>query len=202
MKNQELSKIFYEIANYLEMEEIAFKPHAYKKVANILETLEEDVEKIYKKGGLKALEKIPGVGKNIALRIEEYLKTGRINYYEKLKKEIPINLEEIIAVEGMGPRKAKILYQKLGIKNLKDLERTAKAHKIASLFGFGETTEKNILEGIAFLKRSKSPSNSELYGSDKNVTYYQFIGRVNLLKILRLKKNTITGQISSSTTAI
>ena len=155
MKNQELAKIFYEIADYLEMEEVAFKPYAYQKVAITLETLEEDVEEIYKKGRLRALEKIPGVGKSIAEKIEEYIKTGKIKYYEEFKRKMPVNLEEIISVEGMGPKRAKILYQKLGIRNLKDLEKAAKTHKIASLFGFGEKTEKNILEGIAFLKRSK-----------------------------------------------
>jgi len=155
MKNQEIAKMFYDIANYLEMEGVAFKPYAYQKVAITLETLEQDIEEIYKKGGLKGLEEIPGVGKNIALKIEEYLKTGRIKTYERLKKKTPINLGELIGVEGMGVKKAKVLYQKLKIKNLKDLEKAAKSHKIASLFGFGEKTEKNILEGIAFLKRSK-----------------------------------------------
>ena len=155
MKNQEIAKIFSEIANYLEMEGVQFKPYAYQKAAITLETLEEDVEEIYKRGGLDALKEIPGVGESIALKIEEYLKTGKIKYYEEFKKKIPVNLEEIIAVEGMGPKKTKVLYEKLGIKNLKDLERAAKAHKIASLFGFGEKTEKNILEGITFLKRSK-----------------------------------------------
>ena len=155
MKNQEIAKIFYEIADYLEMEGVAFKPYAYQKAAITLETLEEDVEEIYKKGGFRALEKIPGVGKSIAEKIEEYIKTGGIKYYEEFKRKMPVNLEEIIAVEGMGPKRAKILYQKLGIRNLKDLEKAAETHKIASLFGFGEKTEKNILVGIAFLKRSK-----------------------------------------------
>jgi DNA polymerase (family 10) len=155
MKNQEIAKIFYEIADYLEMEGVAFKPYAYQKAALTLETLEEDVEEIYKRGGLDALKEIPGVGESIALKIEEYLKTGKIKYYEEFKKKIPVNLEEIIAVEGMGPKKAKVLYEKLKIKNLKDLEKAAKAGKIAPLFGFGEKTEKNILEGIEFLKRSK-----------------------------------------------
>ena len=154
MKNQEIAKIFYEIANYLEMEGVAFKPYAYQKAAITLESLEENVEEIYKKGGIKALEEIPGVGKSIAEKIEEYLKTGKIKYYQEFKKKLPLNLEEIISVEGMGPKKAKVLYEKLGIRNLKDLEKAAKEHKIASMFGFGEKTEKNILEGIEFLKRS------------------------------------------------
>jgi len=155
MKNQEIAKIFYEIADYLEMERVPFKPYAYQKAAITLETLEENVEEIYKKGGVKALEEIPGVGKSIALKIEEYLKTGKIKYYEEFKKRTPINLEELMMVEGMGPKKVKVLYEKLGVRNLKDLERAAKDHKIALLFGFGEKTEKNILEGIEFLKRSK-----------------------------------------------
>ncbi|MCX6760563.1 MAG: DNA polymerase/3'-5' exonuclease PolX [Candidatus Nealsonbacteria bacterium] len=155
MKNQELAKIFYEIADYLRMENVAFKPFAYQRVAMSLESLEEGVEKVYREGGIKALEKIPGVGKNIAEKIEEYLKTGKIKSYDDLKKKMPIDLEELLAVEGLGPRKTKTLYQKLGIKNLKELEKAAKGHKIASLFGFKEKTEKNILEGIAFLKKSK-----------------------------------------------
>ena len=91
MKNQELAKIFYELADYLEMEGVSFKPYAYEKAAIILETLEEDVEEIYKRGGLDALKEIPGVGESIALKIEEYLKTGKIKYYEEFKKKIQIN---------------------------------------------------------------------------------------------------------------
>lgn len=155
MKNQEIAKIFYEMADYLRMEDVAFKPYAYSKVAIVLESMEQDVEDIYKQGGLKALEEISGVGKGIAKAIEEYLKTGKIKNHQEMKKRTPIDLDEMSRVEGMGPKKAKILYQKLKIKNLKDLEKAAKAHKIAPLFGFGEKTEKNILEAIKFLKKSK-----------------------------------------------
>ncbi len=196
MENQELAQIFYEIANYLEMEEVQFKPYAYQKAAIALESLEEDVGEIYKRGGVKALEKIPGVGKSIAEKIEEYLKTGKIKYYEQFKKRIPIDLGEMIAVEGMGPKKAKILYQKLRIKNLKDLEKAARAHKIASLFGFGEKTEKNILEGIAFLKRSKGrfllgeilPRAKEVYEKLKSL---KEVERINTAGSVRRMKETI-----------
>ncbi len=155
MSNQELVKIFYEIAQYLEMEEVSFKPQAYEKAAIALETLEENIEKIYKKGGIKALKDIPGVGESIAEKIIEYVTTGKIGEYQRLKKKMPVNLGELTNVEGLGSRKVKVLYQKLKIKNLKDLEQAAKAGKISPLFGFGPKTEKNILEGIAFLKRSK-----------------------------------------------
>jgi len=155
VKNQEIANIFYEIADFLEMEGVKFKPYAYQKAGFALESLEKDIQEIYKEGGRSALLKIPGVGENIAEKIEEYLKTGKIKYYQDLKKKTPVNIKELTAVEGLGPKRVKVLYQKLGIKNLKDLERAAKAHKICPLFGFDEKTEKNILEGIAFLKRSK-----------------------------------------------
>jgi len=155
MNNQKIAKIFYQIAKYLEIDRIPFKPYAYQRAALGLEGLEEDVREIYNRGGLKELEQIPGVGKNIALKIEEYIKTGKIEIYGRLKKKNPFNLGELTAVEGLGVRKSKILYQKLKIKNLKDLEKAAKAHQIAGLEGFGEKTEKNILQGIEFLKRSK-----------------------------------------------
>ncbi len=155
MKNQEIAKILREIADYLKTEEVEFKPYAYRKASVTLETLEKDVEDIYKKGGLKSLEKIPGVGKSIAKKIEEYIKKGKIKYYEKIKKELPVAMEELIRIEGMGPKKVRKLFQKLGIKNVKDLEKAAKEKKIRELEGFGEKTEENILQGIEFLKKSK-----------------------------------------------
>jgi DNA polymerase (family 10) len=155
MENQNLAKMFYEIAEYLEMDGVPFKPYAYQKAAMILETMREDVEDIYKKGGTKALKALPGVGEAIAKKIEEYLTTGKLRYYEEFKEKMPIDLDEILRVEGMGPRRAKVLFEKLGVKNLEELEEAARGLRIAPLSGFGEKTEKNILEAVEFLKRSK-----------------------------------------------
>ena len=155
MKNQEIARILYEIAEYLKMEGVAFKPRAYEKAGMGLETFSQDIEDLYKEKGYEGLKKIPGVGESIAKKIEEYLKTGKIKYYEDFKNKIPINIEGMTAVEGVGPRKVKIIFEKLGLKNLEELEEAAKAGKIRGLPGFGEKTEKNILEGIAFLKRDK-----------------------------------------------
>lgn len=196
MKNQEIANIFYGIADFLEMEGVKFKPYAYQKVGLTLETLEKDIEEIYKEEGREAFLKIPGVGKNIAEKIEEYLKTGKIKYYQDLKKKIPINIEELTAVEGLGPKKVKILYQELGIKNLKDLEKAAKTHKICPLFGFNEKTEKNILEGITFLKRSKGrfllgeilPRVKEIYQKLKKL---KEVERIDSAGSLRRMKETI-----------
>jgi DNA polymerase (family 10) len=196
MKNQEIANILYEIAYFLEMDGVPFKPFAYEKAAITLENLEEDVEDIYKRGGTKALEAIPGIGKSIAQKIEEYLKTGKIKYYETLKKKMPVNIEELTAVEGVGPKMVKTLYQELGIRNLKDLEKAARAHKIAPLFGFGEKTEQNILQGIEFLKRSKGrfllgevlPVAKEIATTLVNL---KEVKRIDLAGSLRRRKETI-----------
>lgn len=196
MENQELAKIFNEMASFLEADEVPFKPYAYQKAAFSLESLKEGVRDIYKNGGVKALLKIPGVGKSMAEHIEEYLKTGKIKVYEKLKKRLPLEMDELIRVEGMGPKKAKTLYQKLGISNLKELEKAAKAHKIAPLFGFGEKTEKNILQGLEFLKRDKGrfllgyimPAVNDIYNKIKNL---KEVEKISIAGSLRRKKETI-----------
>ncbi len=154
VSNQTIAEVLGEIATYLEMQDVPFKPRAYEKVAGVIAGLEEEVEEIYKKGGIKALEGIPGVGKGIAERIEELLKTGRIKDYERLKKKTPVDLASLGAIEGLGPKSVKKLYQKLGIRNIADLEKAAKAGKIAKLEGFGKKSEENILKGIEFVKRS------------------------------------------------
>ena len=152
--NQEIARILYEIGEYLDMQGVAFKPRAYEKAAETIESLQEETTDIYKRGGLKAVEDIPGVGVSIAEKIEELIKTGRLKYYDGLKKKTPVDLSELTAVEGLGPRKIKLLYQKLGVKNLKDLERVAKTGKISKLEGFGVKSEENILKGIEFVKKS------------------------------------------------
>jgi len=197
MLNYEIAKIFYEIADFLEMENIQFKPSAYRKVALALEGLERDVADVYIGGGKKALDKeIPGVGKSIAKKIEEYLKTGKIKYFERLKKKTPIDMEKLNAVEGLGPKRIKLLHQKLGVKNLRDLERVAKAGKIASLFGFGSKTEKNILQGLKFLKKSTGrfllgeilPKVKQIEQAFKNL---KEVEKINVAGSIRRGKETI-----------
>src|SRR3989344_6114738 len=133
MNNQAIAKIFNEIARFLEIDGVAFKPYAYEKAAFSLESLQDDVSEVYVKGGRKALEEIPAIGKAMSDHIEEYLKTGKIKIHEEFKKKLPVKMDELLKVEGLGPKKIKVLYQKLGVKNLKDLEKAAKQHKIAPL---------------------------------------------------------------------
>jgi len=154
ISNHQIAEILKEIGEYLEMQSVAFKPRAYEKAAEVIEELEEEVESIYKNGGLKAIEDIPGIGVSIAEKIEELIKTGHLKYYEKLKKQTPLDLISLRRIEGLGPKSLKKLYEALGIKNIQDLEKAAQTGKIRKIEGFGEKTEENILEGIKFLKKS------------------------------------------------
>lgn len=154
MINFEIAKILNELAMLMDMQGIAFKPRAFEKAAQTIEHHTEDLKEVYKKGGLKALEEIPGIGKGIAERIEEYIKTGKIKDYQQLKKQIPIDIDDVSRIEGVGPKTILLLYKKLGIKNRTQLEKAAKAGKLQGIPGLGEKTEQNILRGIEFLKQN------------------------------------------------
>ena len=194
--NQELANIFYEIAYFLEMEGVPFKPYAYEKAAIILENLEEDIKDIYQKRGFKGVKAIPGIGESIAKKIEEYLKTGKVKYYEEFKKRYPVDIEELTSIEGVGPKMVKVLYEELGITNLKELEKAAKQGKIRELPGFGEKTEQNILQGIEFLKKSGGrfllgevlPLVQEI---EKRLKKVKGVKRLSIAGSLRRRKETI-----------
>jgi DNA polymerase (family X) len=103
---------------------------------------------------LKALEKLPGIGKSVAAKIEEYLTTGRVGLHDELSAKMPVDLGALLAVEGLGPKGVKNLYAALGIRTLADLESAARAGKIREVPGFGEKAEQKLLRGIAFVASS------------------------------------------------
>src|SRR3989344_5018368 len=153
MINLEIARIFQEIAVLLEMQDVAFKPRAFERAAASISDLTEDLKEIYKKGGTKALEKVPGVGKSLAEMIEEYIKTEHIKEHQTLKHKIPVDIDGLTKVEGIGPKGVYKLYKKLGIKTLAQLEKAARAGKIKNLEGFGAKSEEKILKGLEFVKK-------------------------------------------------
>ncbi len=155
MKNFEISKILREIAAFLEMDDVKFKPRAYERAARSIDALEEDVNSIYERGGIDALLEIPGVGQSIAEKIEELVKTGRSKYHERLKEKIPVDIGSLTSIEGVGPKTVKELYEKLKIKTVEELEKAAKAGEISKLPHFGPKSEEGILKGIDFFRKSK-----------------------------------------------
>jgi len=196
MLNQKIAKIFGEMAEYYQMKDDQFRPRAYERAARLIESMDEDVEDIYKKDGVLGLTKIPGIGAGLAGHIEEYAKTGKIKIFEKLKREAPINLESFSAVEGVGPKMLMSLYKNLKIKNIRDLEKAARAGKIRTLPRFGEKTEENILRSIQlsqehqgrFLLGYVSPIVSEI---EKNLGTLRSVKKIITCGSIRRRKETV-----------
>jgi DNA polymerase (family 10) len=149
-KNAEVARILYLIADILDIEDVKFKPAAYRKAARNIENLERNIEDVHKDGELK---KIPGVGEAISSKIEEFLDTGRIRYLEKLMEDAPRDMEKMVRIQGLGPKTIGLIYRELGIGTLEDLERAAREGKLRVLKGVGEKTEKLILDGMVLHKR-------------------------------------------------
>ncbi|MDX1607973.1 MAG: DNA polymerase/3'-5' exonuclease PolX [Candidatus Spechtbacterales bacterium] len=194
--NRELAHIFEEMGIIYEIKEDKFRSRAYHRAALTMDNLPRDAKKVYKKDGIEGLKKLPGVGQSTAEKIEQYIKTGHVKEYEKLKKDVPVELEELTAVEGVGPKAVKAFYDELGIKNLKDLEKVAKEGKIKELDGFGEKSEKKILQGIDFAKQSGGRKNigevlpyaRELLEEIKNI---QGVKKADIAGSLRRRQETI-----------
>jgi DNA polymerase (family X) len=134
---------------------VQFRARAYYRAADTIASLSENVTDIYDKYGVNGLLEIPSVGKAIASKIEEYLKTGKMQHLEELKAKVPINIDELYGIEGMGPKTIKMFYDKLQIKNLADLEKAATEGKLKTLPGFTEKKEQDIFKQIEFFKRGK-----------------------------------------------
>ena len=157
MKNKKLAKILYEIEGLLRIKGVAFKPNAYKKVALVLENLQEDVKEIYQKQGIKGIEKIPSIGKSIAQKIEEYLKKGKIKYYEELKKETAIR--QIITH-----------YFETKEVSLEELKRNANKRKI--VYSRYTRPAKQLLELAGSVRKAKKAMNKVAeWAKTRNLDY-------------------------------
>jgi DNA polymerase (family X) len=152
VKNLLVAKILNEIADILEMQEVEFKPRAYRKAARTVESLSKPIEEVYEE---KKLKELSGVGESIAAKIAEIIETGKSEYLDGLKKQMPADIEALTSIEGMGPKAVKKLYEALKIKTLDDLARAAEQHEIREVKGFGPKTEKNILEHLELARRGK-----------------------------------------------
>ncbi|HEX5840361.1 MAG TPA: DNA polymerase/3'-5' exonuclease PolX [Anaerolineales bacterium] len=151
MNNRQLANTFTLIADLLEIKgEIVYKTLAYRKAAESLMGLGREASEYWKEG---KLEEIPGVGKAIAEKIDELLRTGKLGFLEKLKQEVPPSLAEWLPIPGLGPKRAAMIWKTLNITTFAELEAAAKEGKLRDLPGMGSKSESAILEGIASLGR-------------------------------------------------
>jgi DNA polymerase (family 10) len=152
MKNRELADLFDELADLLEIQgEQVFRVNSYRRAARVVKDLSEDIETVAAKGELGDL---PGIGKGMAEKINEYLKDGKISLHTEMLASMPAGLPGLLKIPGMGPKKVALVWKELGVEDVASLKAAIDAGKLQALKGMGEKTAKLLLEGMQFLDRS------------------------------------------------
>jgi DNA polymerase (family 10) len=147
MENKTIADIFTEIADILDIQgENPFRVRSYRNAARTIADLSQSLQSLVAAG--KNLEEIPGIGKSIREKIEEILATGKCHFLEELRAKVPPGLTELLKLEGLGPKKVKVLYDELGVDSIDRLEKAAQAGKLRSLPGMGLKTEEKVLKAI------------------------------------------------------
>jgi len=194
MKNKELAAIFARIADALEIKgELGFKIIAYRKASRILEDLPEDIETIAQE---KRLQKIPGIGSGIASKIEEYLKTGKMQKYKDALSEIPEGLLELLEIQSLGAKTIHLAFKELRVRNLEDLKKVIQDGSLAKLYGLGEKRVENIKKGIEIYEKAQERISiyEAMTIADEVIAYLKrapHIGRISTAGSLRRMKETV-----------
>lgn len=151
MDSQQIAQALEEIGTLLELKgDNPFKIRAYHNAARVLEGLSEDLATLVKE---ERLQELPGIGKDLAEKIRELFQKGRLEYLDELRASFPPGLTDLLGIPGLGPKKVKALYDKLGIHSVGELEYACKENRLLELAGFGAKTQENILRGIAYRKK-------------------------------------------------
>jgi DNA polymerase (family 10) len=153
MRNLEISFVFNEIADLLEIQGAnPFRIRAYRRAAINVESLTDNIETIARQGTTR---EIPGIGEDLAAKIDEYLQTGAIAFHEQLKKDVPLGLAKMIEIPSIGPKTAKEIYERFQVQTIDELEALCKTEKLLSVPGFKQKTIDNILRGIEIHRRRR-----------------------------------------------
>jgi len=194
MNKKQIAEILEEMGTLFELKgENPFKCRAFHNASRVVEALTEDLASLVESGNIR---KVKGIGEHLAELITELATEGKAKEYEKLKSSLPPGLLEMVRIQGLGPKRVKILYAKLKIKSIAELKKACEQHKLAKLEGFGEKTEENILKGIELLSKT---SDKHLYpkakeSADKVLETIQKLKEVKRSEIagsLRRKKEVI-----------
>lgn len=194
MDKQQISEILENIQVFLELKgENAFRARAYERAAKTLEGLEEDLGKVIEEGRLTDL---PGIGKDLAQKIEALYNDKRLPFYEELKASVPAGFLELLQIPGLGPKKIKAVYDAFGIKSVAALEKACKEGKLEALVGFGKKTEENILRGIEHLAEYSKrhlwwEANAIAEGIVKGLRHIKGVTHAEVAGSIRRKRETI-----------
>lgn len=151
MTNQEVAQVLEEIGEMLEiLGESPYRVRAYQRAANAVRGLPQDLEELYEAGKLISVR---GIGTSLAEKIEELLRTGKLSYFEELKKKVPPSLITLMQVPGVGPKKAKLLHDQLSITSVDELYEAVEKHQLRDLKRLGAKTEENIRQGILLFRK-------------------------------------------------
>lgn len=151
ISNAELARVFNEIGDMLEiLGEVVYKAVAYRRVADVVERYPSDVAALYAAGDPP---KIPGAGPALSAKLAELAGTGRLEYHERLRAQVPSGLLDMLRVPGVGPKTVRLLHTELGIDSLEALRAAAEAGGLRGVKGLSERTERNILDGIGRIER-------------------------------------------------
>lgn len=187
MKNLEIAEIFRNIANILEIKGAnVFRIRAYERAAQNIENLSQDIEDFVKE---ERLLEIPGIGRDLSERIREFIKVGKIKIYQDLKKSIPAGLLDLLNIPSVGPKTAKLLYEKVKIKSVSNLEKAILKNKLKGIFGIKEKTIENISKGIEILKRGRERMNL----AEATLLAQDFLAP--LKKLPQVKKISLAGSL-------
>ncbi len=195
--NQDIANTLNELADLLEIDGAGeFRVRAYRNAAVTVEDSTEDLASMVKEG--KDLSEIPGIGESIAEKITLMVKEGKLEQLEELREKVPVNTHELMQIRDLGAKRLRTLYRELGIKSLEDLKTAAEENKISQLEGFGDKTEKKILEEIN--RQEKSPRSGRFRWVEAHniatsyANYLKKAKEVKKLEIagsLRRKKETV-----------
>jgi DNA polymerase (family 10) len=153
MRNLEIAFVFNQIADLLEIQGAnPFRVRAYRKAAANIGGLADNIETFVLSGTLRS---IPGIGDDLSNKIDEYVRSGKIQFHEDLKQEVPLGLAKIVEIPSVGPKTAKQIYDEFRIQTIEELEALCKTDKLLSVAGFKQKTIDNILKGIDVYRRRR-----------------------------------------------
>ena len=168
ISNSELARIFNEIGDMLEiLGEVVYKAVAYRRVADVVERYPDDVAALFRRGEPPT---IPGAGPALTAKLAELAETGRLEYHERLRAQVPAGLLDILRVPGIGPKTVRLLNTELGIDSIDGLRAAAEAGQLRSVKGLSARTEQNVLEAIGRLERRGANTRLLLHDADALVS--------------------------------